>query len=171
MCRHSVESRALTCPCKQHNLSAWSHEPWIFFFCVEKESNKEDFAIRAIKFTFHGDRACKEARRILEDKNKALKHANPTGQFPTAITMQLTDGTPMRTTEDKLRKVFIKVPFLFFSEYSLFSTHNISHVRDNTNARCKSAHKTIAHTHPPLTAPPPLGCNNTTSQCLTCLRN
>jgi len=54
-----------------------------FLFFVEKESTEADFAIRAMKCTFCGDGACKAARHILDDKNKALKHANPTGQFPT----------------------------------------------------------------------------------------
>ena len=35
---------------------------------------------------------------------------------------------------------------------------------DYTNDRRKSACKTITHTHPPLTAPPLLGCNNTMAQ-------
>jgi len=79
-----------------------------FVFFVEKESTEADFAIRAMKCTFRGDGACKAARHILEDKNKALKHANPTGQIPTAITMLFPDGTPARTTTGKMPKKFIR---------------------------------------------------------------
>jgi len=56
-------------------------EPLSFFFFVESESTEADFAIRAIKFTFRGEGQCKSARHILEEKNNALKLANPTGQF------------------------------------------------------------------------------------------
>jgi len=139
-----------------------------FFFFVESESTEADFAIRAIKFTFRGEGQCKSARHILEEKNNALKLANPTGQFSTALTMRLPDGAPMCTATGKLRKEFVKVPFLFFSEslYPLCGTHNNSLPCDHTNARRKSARKTITHIHPALTASPLLGCNNITAQCL-----
>jgi len=66
-----------------------------------------------------GEGQCKSVFHILEEKNNALKLANPTGQFSTALTIRLTDGAPMRTATGKLRKEFVKVPFLFFSEYPL----------------------------------------------------
>mmetsp|Transcript_84336 Transcript_84336/g.136712 ORF Transcript_84336/g.136712 Transcript_84336/m.136712 type:complete len:303 (-) Transcript_84336:326-1234(-) len=89
-------------------------DPMSFYFFVENESAEADFAIRSIKFTFCGDQACQSARAIREEKNNALKHANPTGQIAKAITMRLPDGTPMRVAGGKLRKEFIKVPFLIF---------------------------------------------------------
>jgi len=91
-------------------------EPLSSFFFVEPESTEADFAIQAIKFNFRGEGLCKSARHILEEKNNALKLANPTGQFSTALTMRLADGAPMRTATGKLRKEFVQVPFLFFSE-------------------------------------------------------
>ena len=141
-------------------------EPPSFFFFVKTESTAADFVIRAIKFTFRGEGQCKSARHILEGKNSALKHATPTGQFLTALTMWLPGGAPMRTAAGKLHKEFIKVPYLFFSEYPLCGTHNIYLLCDYTNARRQSARKTIPHIHSPLTAPPLLGCNKTTAQCL-----
>jgi len=141
-------------------------EPLSFFFFVESESTEADFAIRAIKFTFCGEGQCKSARHILEKKNNALKPANPTDQFSTALTMRLPDGAPMRTAAGKLRKEFVKLPFLFFSKYPLCGTHNNYLLCDHINARRKSARETITHIHPALTASPLLGCNNTTAQCL-----
>jgi len=70
-----------------------------------------------MKFTFRGEVACQGALRILTGKNETLKKANPTGQFPQALTMQFPDGTLLRTAAGKLRKKIITVPFLSFSTY------------------------------------------------------
>jgi len=58
------------------------------------------------------------------------------------------------------------VPFFLFGEYPPLCPHNCFYVLDYNNARCKSAHTTVTHTYSLLTAPPPLGYNNTTAMCL-----
>jgi len=103
-------------------------DPLSFFFFVEKESTEAAFAIKALKLTFRGEVACQGALQILKGKNETLKNANPTGQFPQALTMRFPDGTPLRTAAGKLRKEFITVPFLSFGAYP--------HVSPRTEFRC-----------------------------------
>jgi len=116
-------------------------DPLSFLFFVEKDTVEADFAIRAIKFTFRSDGPCKTTRKILDEKNTVLKHANPTGQFAKALTMRFPDGAPMRTTEGTLRKAFIQVIFLMFSEYPLYYKHT-SAVPEHVCATNIQCHKT-----------------------------
>ena len=115
---------------------------------------------------FRSEVACQGALRILKGKNETLKNANPTGQFPQALTMRFPDGTPLRTAAGKLRKEFITVPFLSFGTYPPCCLHTCLCLSAYNNSVCTRAHTMMVHTYSHVTAPPPLGYNNTTELCL-----
>jgi len=136
-----------------------------FFFFVEKESTEAAFAIKGMKFMFRSEVACQGALRILEGKNETLKKANPTGQFPQALTMRFPDGTPIRTEAGKLRKEFITVPFLLFGAYPPCFLHTCLCLSVYNNSVCTMVHTMMLNTYSPVTAQPPLGYNNTSELC------
>jgi len=118
-----------------------------------------------MKFMFRSEVACQGALRILKGKNETLKNANPTGQFPQALTMRFPYGTPIRTAAGKLRKEFITVPFLSFGAHSpccLHTCYTCLWLFAYNNSVCTRTHTMIVHTYSHVTAPPRLGYNNTT---------
>jgi len=139
-----------------------STSPSGFYFWTQTESEEANFAITGMKFYSGTEGQCKSARDILEAKNVALKNANPTGQISKAITMRYPDGQPMRLLDGsgKLRKEFIKLPFLLFGT-SPRCTHGLSCAYDYVSTWYTGSHTRLPHSHSSLLPPPSLRYNNT----------
>ena len=138
-------------------------EPLSFFFFLESESTEADFATRAIKFTFRGEGQCKSARHILVEKNNALKLANLTGQFSTALTISQM-ARPCARQRANCAKNSSKCP----------SSSSVStpYAARTTTISCVTMQMLGARSHARvharrllhLMSSPLLGCNNTTGQ-------